>query len=133
MKNILKHITLVIIILSLVSCKTTKYITVPVETVKTEYITKKDSIYIHDSIDTYKELKGDTLYVNKIKYRTQVIVKTDTVIKTDSIPVTVEIPKIVEVNKIEVWQKVLMYTGGVGILLLIGMLLYKFKIWKLLF
>jgi hypothetical protein len=37
------------------SCKTKEYIEVPVEVekVKTEYIHKLDSVYLHDSISTY--------------------------------------------------------------------------------
>jgi hypothetical protein len=41
------------------SCKTTEYVEVPVETIKTEYKVKKDSVYLHDSVSVYKETKGD--------------------------------------------------------------------------
>lgn len=114
-------------------CKSTEYIQVPVEKTKTEYITKKDSIYIHDSIDVYKEVKGDTVYINKFKYRIKEVLKKDTVLKTDTITKMVTINKEVEVNKLYFWQKGLMYLGGVGIILLLGILIHKFKLWKLLF
>lgn len=115
------------------SCKTTEYVQVPVETVKTEYVTKKDSIFLHDSINVFTEVKGDTVFINKVKYKIKESFKTDTMIKVDSIPVVVEVEKRVEVNNIYPWQKILMYIGGVGILTLLGFLINKFKIWKLLF
>lgn len=95
------------------SCASTKYVEVPIETVKTEYVTnmKRDSIFVHDSIDRYRE--GDTVYQTKYKYIYRQINKTDTVIKTDTIPkiVTVEKTEVKEVNKIKWWQNILMYSG----------------------
>lgn len=126
--------TLIGFILMFSSCKTaTEYIEVPVETVKIEYKTKYDSIYLHDSVNVFTEIKGDTVYINKIKYQLKSTVKTDTLIKIDSIPVVVEIPKTVVVNKLHTWQRALMYIGGVGILVLLIFILCKIKIWKLLF
>ena len=115
------------------SCKQTEYVEVPVEVVKTEYKVKKDSVYLHDSINIFTEIKGDTVYVNKFKYKTLTSYKTDTVIKIDSIPVILEKTKIKEVNRTTLFQRILMYAGGVGILTLIIGIFYKFKLWKLLF
>lgn len=119
-------------ILMFSSCKTTEYIKVPVETIKTEYKTKHDSIYLHDSINVFTETKGDTVYINKIKYQTKHTLKTDTLIKVDSIPVIIEVPKTIVVNKLYTWQRVLIYLGGVGIIALLIFIVYKTKIWKLL-
>lgn len=119
--------------LLLSGCKTTEYIKVPVETVRTEYKVQKDSIYLHDSINVYTETKGDTVYITKLKYKIKETFKTDTVLKRDSIPVIVEVEKVVEVNKLHSWQKTLMWIGGVGLLVLLGIGINKFKIWKLLF
>ena len=47
MRNILIFIALGFILM-FSSCKQTEYIEVPVETVKTEYIVKKDSVYLRD-------------------------------------------------------------------------------------
>jgi len=132
MKNILIIIVLGFILM-FSSCKQTEYIEVPVETIKTEYIVKKDSVYLRDSINVFTEVKGDTVYINKIKYQLKESVKTDTIMKTDSIPVIVEVKKYIEVNKLYTWQRLLMYLGGVGILMLIAFILSKIKIWKLLF
>ncbi len=115
------------------SCKTTEYVEVPVETIKTEYKVKKDSVYLHDSVSVYKETKGDTVYITKWKFKIRESFKTDTILKKDSIPVIVKVEKIVEVNKLNFWQKSLMWIGGVGLLVLLGIGINKFKIWKLLF
>ena len=139
MKNI-KWLTLSLLLgltLLLQGCKTKEYIEVPVEVekVKTEYIHQRDSIYLHDSIATYIVQKGDTVFVDRCKYKIKEVYKTDTVIKIDSIPKVIKVreKQIVEVNKVHTWQKALMWVGGVGILVLLGFLINKFKIWKLLF
>lgn len=132
MKRCLLGIILMFTLL-LSGCKTTEYIKVPVETVRTEYKVQKDSIYLHDSINVYTETKGDTVYITKLKYKIKETFKTDTVLKGDSIPVIVEVEKVVEVNKLHSWQKTLMWIGGVGLLVLLGIGINKFKIWKLLF
>ena len=132
MKRYLLGIILMFTLL-LSGCKTTEYIKVPVETIRTEYKVQKDSIYLHDSINVYTETKGDTVYITKLKYKIKETFKTDTVLKRDSIPVIVEVEKVVEVNKLHSWQKTLMWVGGVGLLVLLGIGINKFKIWKLLF
>lgn len=132
MRNILIFIALGFVLL-FSSCKQTEYIEVPVETIKTEYIVKKDSVYLRDSINVFTEVKGDTVYINKVKYQLKESVRTDTIMKTDSIPVVVKVKEYVEVNKLHTWQRALMYLGGVGILVLLGFILSKIKIWKLLF
>ncbi len=123
--------------LLLQGCKVKEYIEVPVEVekIKTEYVHQIDSIYLHDSIATYIMQKGDTIFVDRYKYKVKEIYKVDTIHKTDSIPKIIKVKQIqtVEVNRVYTWQKVLMWTGGVGILLLLGFLINKFKIWKLLF
>ena len=100
------------------SCKTKEYIEVPVEVekVKTEYIHKLDSVYLHDSISTYIVQKGDTVFVDRYKYKIKEVYKTDTIHRVDSIPKIVTVNKVVEVNKLYSWQKSLMWIGGVGII-----------------
>lgn len=117
------------------SCKTKEYIEVPVEVekVKTEYIHKRDSVYLHDSISTYIVQKGDTVFVDRYKYKIKEVYKTDTIHRVDSIPKIVTVNKVVEVNKLYPWQKSLMWIGGVGIIGLLIFLIGKLGIWKLLF
>ena len=133
MKNIIAVILTSFIVTFLSSCKQVEYIEVPVETIRTEYKVKRDSVYLRDSINVFTEVKGDTVYYSKIKYQLKEVVKNDTIVKVDSIPVVVEIPKVVEVNKLNTWQKVLIYIGGVGVILILGFIMSKIKIWKLLF
>lgn len=117
-------------ILMLSSCKTTtKIIEVPVEVVKKEYIhdTKIDSVYIHDSIDRYQ--KGDTLYITKWYTQYKYKVRTDTLIRTDTIPKIVKVTeeKKVEVNHIYWYQNILMWVGGISLLLCVMCITYKLK------
>lgn len=111
--------TLILFIFLCVGCTTTKIVEVPVETVKTEYITHydKDSIFIHDSVDRY--LAGDTVYLYKQKYIYKYLTKIDTVLKTDSIevPITVETIKEVKTNHIYWYQYILMGLGGLTALI----------------
>lgn len=123
MKNFIITIVLVTI---LCSCKSIKYIEVPVEVekIKTEYIVdhRVDSIYEKDSINIYS--KNDTIFIHKERVQNKFIYKTDTVIKTDSIPYLVETKTVTtkEVNILKWYQKILMYLGifalGIGALLL---------------
>lgn len=115
----MKNIIWVILLFLCVSCATTKYIEVPIETIKTEYINQyfKDSVYIHDSINRY--VQGDTVYQYKYKYIYKYLNHTDTVIKVDSIPYIVKEETIKEVNVIKWYQSVLMYIGFGTILVLL--------------
>lgn len=115
------------------SCKTKEYIEVPVETIKTEYIHQIDSIYLHDSIFTQITQRGDTVFIDRFKYKVKEVYKIDTVHKTDTIPKIVKVTETIEVNKLHSWQKSLMWIGGVGIFGLLAFLIRKFSIWKLLF
>lgn len=96
---ILKGIMLLLLLFLLCSCKTVKYI--PVETVRTEYIHKtdtlvqkdsvflKDSVFIHAKGDTVWYEKWHTKYVDRWKER----VVCDTLIKADSIRVPYPVEK----------------------------------------
>lgn len=116
----------------LLGCTHTKYIEVPVETVRTEYINqlKRDSIYIHDSINVLT--KGDTIYKTTTKYIYKHVYSKDTVIVRDTIPkvITKEITREVEVNKLKWYQTFLIYIG-LSILLFSGikLLINKVKSW----
>lgn len=92
---------------TLVSCTKTVY--VPVETVKhdTIYQTafKADSVQTVDSIYIKELVKGDTVYLEKIKYhfRDKVKMVTDTIV--EKVVEVKEIPIEVE-KKLSVWDKV---------------------------
>lgn len=133
MKKILYVIICILIIGFCSSCKQTEYVEVPVETIKTEYIVNKDSIFVHDSIWTLIEKQSDTVYINKYKEYTKYVYKTDTICKTDTIPKIVKVEKIIEVNKLRKWQKYLMYLGGGFLSLIISTIIFKIARWKSLF
>ena len=126
---------LVCLMLSLNSCKTKEYIEVPVEIekVKIEYVHKLDSVYLHDSISTYIIQRGDTVFIDRYKFKVREVYRTDTIHRIDSIPQIVTVNKVTEVNKLYSWQKTLMWIGGVGIVGLLMFLIGKLGIWKLLF
>lgn len=115
----MRRLIYIILIFICISCTTTKYIEVPIETIRTEYINQvyKDSIFVHDSIDRY--VSGDTVYQYKYKYIYQHITKTDTIVKVDSIEVPVKVTEIQEVNKIKWYQNILMQIGGISLLLIV--------------
>jgi hypothetical protein len=99
--TMIAFIVLLCLVLSVVSCTTTKYIEVPVTHTDTLIQTKvqRDSIWKHDSIYLHEWMKGDTVYIEKTRWltgykerlridtvyksRTDTITKTITVAKTD--------------------------------------------------
>lgn len=117
----MRKLVLIIAILLMCSCTTTKYIEreIPIETTRVEYTNReyRDSFYIHDSIDRY--IEGDTVYLSKYKYIYRYITNTDTIVKTDSIEVPVEIKsmEVKEVNSLKNYQIFLMCIGIVSILI----------------
>lgn len=121
---------IVIFILLMCSCSTTKLVEVPVEKIRTEYIhdTKIDSVFVKDSVDRW--LKGDTLYIYKEHTKFKYLDRVDTVVRVDSIPkiVKIETVKEVEVNHIKWYQKILMWIGGIMSLILTGCIIYKVKL-----
>lgn len=99
--QIYKKIFLVILAATfLVSCSP-RYITKTEKQTDTLYYTKylRDSVYLHDSINTFVYTSGDTVYVNKfksvIKYREKL--KTDTLRQIKQVTKTDE--KVIEVKK----------------------------------
>lgn len=84
--------------LLLSSCGTTKY--VPVETIRTDTIYKAkeihDSIHVRDSIYVNKWTAGDTVYLERTKWRTQYVehLKTDTIHewRIDSVQIPYPVP-----------------------------------------
>ena len=120
---------IIIILLIATACTTTRYIEtpIPIETIKTEYITqlKEDSIYIHDSIDRY--ISGDTVYQYKYKYIYKFLNTKDTIQQIDTIQIPIEVTQIREVNKLKWYQSTLMYLG-LAFLIVVS---YKIvKLWR---
>ncbi len=121
--NTVKHYIVVLLaILIICACTTTKY--VPVEVIKTEYKTNtvRDSIYFekHDSI--YFEKLGDTVTIHEwhIRYKDRYIEVTDTFLKTDSIPVPYPVEK-----QLTRWQQIKLDFGELFLLIVLVLVFYN--------
>ena len=72
----------------------TKVIEVPKEVVRTEYRDRvvRDSVFLSDSVKM--ERQGDTVYVDRIRWRVQKTIERDTVLRTDTLTQTkvIEVP-----------------------------------------
>lgn len=127
-KSIIKILFLLLLIVTIVSCKTTtKIVEIPVETIKTKYIEqiKYDSIYSKDSI--YIIQKGDTIYNNKVQYIYKYKCIRDTINIRDTIPTVVTVKDIQYINQLYIWQKLLIIVGIGFILYLIIKLIFYIK------
>ena len=126
-------IIILLTLLCLVSCKTekvvTEYIEVPKVSIVEKHDTLRDSVNTIDSVLVYQ--RGDTVFLEKIryKYRDRVIKKNSST--TDTITVVQEVPVVKEVEKkMSRWQKMEIYMGKTLMLLLafagVGGLAYLF-------
>ena len=125
---IMKRFIIICTLISLIGCTTTKYVEVPIEKTKIEYKDRLsiDTIIQHDS--TIITMLGDTVYLEKYKYIYKVKELRDTINITDTTTVTKPIEVVKEVNKLYTWQIVLMVLGGVSIIILVYLIIKKFKI-----
>lgn len=125
---VMKHFIIICTLISLIGCTTTKYVEVPIEKTKIEYKDRLsiDTVIQHDS--TIITMLGDTVYLEKYKYIYKVKELRDTINITDTTTVTKPIEVIKEINKLYTWQIVLMVLGGVGIIILVYLIIKKFKI-----
>lgn len=118
---------LLLSLIFIVSCTTIKE--VPVEVVKTEYITTHTvDTFIKENTKYIKE-KGDTIFIYEKEYVYKYKDRVDTLIVNDTINTTKYVDRVeyIEVNKLKDWQIFLIVLGGGFILLLIYKLYNKFK------
>ena len=108
-------------------CTTTKYVEVEKVHNDTTYIVKhlRDSVWLHDSV--YVSEKGDTVRIEKwhTKYIEKQVHDTCYVAKTDSVPKPYPVEKLVE-KQLAWWQKLLMWSGGIGIVILVIFIFKRF-------
>ena len=124
--------------LVLTACHTTKYVPVIETRTDTLIVTKnqRDSIYLKDSTNVHEWQKGDTVYIEVLKWRTEYRERNvhDTIYhsKVDSIPkpypVEVKVPR-----ELTWWQKTKMrcgvlFMGIMGILGVVGIIRIKRKV-----
>ena len=125
MKRIFLLIPLLAILSLFTGCKT-KTVLVPVEKVKIEYRDRLriDSIYNRDTVNIYE--RGDTVYLQTIKWRERFKFDTVCVVRVDSIPYPVEV--IQEVNKLTKWQRWRLNALNVIVLVIVGYVIIKIKL-----
>ena len=121
-------IALIMLLIFLGSCTTTKVVTVEKVKTDTTYITKqqRDSIWLHDSIHVSE--KGDTIRIEKwhTKYIEREVHDTLYRAKTDSIPVPYEVIK--EVPRQKTWlERAVVCAGIIAIMILILIVVSKLK------
>lgn len=119
---------LAILMLTLLcGCTTTKY--VPVESVRTEYrdhdVLRVDSVMLHDSVVIRSA--GDTVLMEKWRWRDRVSIVRDTVsvTKTDSIQVPYPVEK-----PLTRWERTKVDWGGWAMLALIVVMATLAWLWK---
>ena len=109
MLQAMKWIYCIILVTTLCSCRSGKY--VPIETVRTDSIyinhVQRDSIYQHDSI--YIREKGDTVWMEKYKYiyRDKIVRDTMYFNRTDTIRESYPVEK-----ELTHWQQIKLELGG---------------------
>ena len=129
-------VTFVIVsVLLLTSCTTTKVVEVEKVRTDTTYITKwqRDSVWLHDSIRVRE--KGDSVWVERwhTKFVEREVHDTLYQAKTDSIPVPYW--KIKEVPApLSWWQKLRLWLGNIVLLSLLAVAVYYgyrfYKVWR---
>lgn len=81
----------------------------------------RDSIFIHDSIAAWQQPSGDTLYIYKVRvrteYRDRMVHDTVYMARVDSVPVPYPVVK--EVNRLRWWQRALAWMGAVSVIAII--------------
>ena len=113
------------------SCATTKY--VPIETIKTDTVyqskVQHDSVHVRDSIYVKEWQKGDTIFVNRDRWRIEYLSREvhDTIYKSkvDSVAVPYPVEK-----ELSWWQRQKIAFGELAMVILVGLLCFvviKFK------
>ena len=120
-KIILPLAAMLLALMAICSCTTTKYVTVPEyhyrDTARIVY--QRDSIYSRDSI--YMYAKGDTVFREhfNVKYREFYYRDTLNIVRADSIKVPYPVVKDKIVYQLHWWQKGPYYIGWIAILALL--------------
>jgi hypothetical protein len=115
----------ILIVFLLTGCKT-ETVLVPVEKVKIEYRDRLriDSVYNRDTVNIYE--RGDTVYLQTIKWRERFKFDTVSVVRVDSIPYPVEVVR--EINKLTKWQKFRLNALNILVLIIAAYLFIKIKL-----
>ena len=134
---VLSILTFVIVsVLLLTSCTTTKVVEVEKVRTDTTYITKwqRDSVWLHDSIRVRE--KGDSVWVERWHTQWRDRLRVDTIYRAthDTIPAPYPETEYVE-KELSWWQKLLLWLGNIVLLALLGVAIYYvvkcYKVYKL--
>ena len=121
-------IALIMLLIFLGSCTTTKVVTVEKVKTDTTYITQhqRDSIWLHDSIHVSE--KGDTIRIEKwhTKYIEREVHDTLYRAKTDSIPVPYEVIK--EVPRQKTWLERAVVCAGIIAIMILTLIMIRILI-----
>ena len=127
----------VILLLLLVATACTKRIYVPVETTHTEYVVQhtRDTLTRSDSVYVHEYTKGDTVFIDKIKWFTEYKVRivSDTVHVTDSVPKPYPVEVVKEVEKpLTWWQRFRLNAFGwlLGAVGIAGVWIFRRRIFR---
>ena len=145
MKRVITLFLLCLLVCILVGCKAQKEIQIErvevpvvvtqehtVESVKIDHV--RDTLIQRDSV--YYWVQGDTVRIERWHYQQGVtnVIKVDTLHIYDSVPYPVEVVKEHTVTKIEEvprplswWQKTLMGAGGLALISLLLLIVYKYR------
>jgi hypothetical protein len=126
---------LIVSVILLTSCTTTKVVEVEKVRTDTTYITKwqRDSVWLHDSIHVTE--KGDTVRIERwhTKYVEKQVHDTTYVATHDTIPQPYEVVKEVQAE-LSWWQRVRLWLGNAVLLVVIVFvghwILKIYKVWK---
>jgi len=120
----MKRILLLAILSLFAGCKT-KTVLVPVEKVKIEYRDRLriDSVYNRDTVNVYE--RGDTVYLQTIKWRERFKIDTVSVVRVDSIPYPVEVVR--EVNVLTKWQRLRLNALNIIVLVIVAYVVIKIR------
>ncbi len=101
----MKKLYFLLLFLVLLGCSRTVTRLVEVPKIQTEYRNKylRDSIYLRDSV--YLTTKGDTVFVNKFRYKYIDKFIRDTVNRTDTITIVKEVEVPIVTNELTSFQK----------------------------
>ena len=115
----------ILIVFLLTGCKA-ETVLVPVEKVKIEYKDRLriDSVYNRDTVNIYE--RGDTVYLQTIKWRERFKIDTVSVVKVDSIPYPVEVVR--EVNVLTKWQRLRLNALNIIVLVIVAYVVIKIRV-----
>ena len=115
----------ILIVFLLTGCKA-ETVLVPVEKVKIEYRDRLrvDSVYNRDTVNIYE--RGDTVYLQTIKWRERFKFDTVIVVRTDSIPYPVEVVR--EVNVLTKWQRLRLNALNIIAIIIVVYIVIKIRV-----